>query len=342
VVTDICPREKEFTRVLDEIRAQLTGIVAETQRYETVLFGGSGTAAVEAMLSSVVGTRDFLCVANNGAYGKRMSEIGRIHGLPMMEYASDPIRRVDVGDLAGAIDASNRRVTHLAIVHHETTSGVLNNLDGIGRLCKERGIVLLLDAVSSYGAIPINMPGQGIHFLAATANKNIQGMPGVSFVVADTNVLERTAGTQPRSLYLNLYAEYAHVRSTGQTRFTPPVQTCYALRQALRELVLEGVEKRYKRYSACWQVLVDGLTRLGLQIVVSSEDQSRLLTTVQEPTHPKYSFDDMHDAMLARGFTVYPGKLLRQNTFRIANIGAIVPGDIQLFLTHLEKYLASL
>ena len=342
VVPDICPREKEFTEMLGGIREQLTELVAVRPTYDTVLFGGSGTAAVEAMLSSVIGNEDILCVVNNGAYGARMSEIGHIYRLPMMEFTSDPLRAVDLDDLARAIDAAHPRVTHLAIVHHETTSGLLNNLDSIGRLCSECGITLMVDAISSCGAIPIDMAAQGIHFLAGTGNKNIQGMPGVCFVVANTAVLEKSANLEPRNLYLNLFREYAHVRSTGQTRFTPPVQTCYALRQALREILLEGVQARYERYTACWQVLVEGLSRLGLQLPVAPAHQSRLLTTVTEPVLSGYSFESMHDELLRKGFTIYPGKLLKQNTFRIANIGAIVPDDIVAFLGHLENYLLSL
>ena len=342
VVPDICPREKEFSSVLAEIRERVVEVAAHDGGYEAVLFGGSGTAAVEAILSSVIGEEDYLCVVNNGAYGARMAEIGRIHNLKMTEYVADPLSGVNLEQLAQLIDRTPRQVTHVAMVHHETTTGILNDLAGAGNICRERGIVLIVDAISSFGAIPIDMRGQGIHFLAATANKNLQGMPGVSFVVADVAALERTASLPPRSLYLNLYREFAHVRSTGQTRFTPAVQTCYALRQALRELKIEGVHARYERYCACWETLTAGLSRIGLKLVVAPEHQSKLLTTIQEPSHPRYSFEAMHDAMLRRGFTVYPGKLSSQNTFRIANIGALVPEDINLFVRHLKEYLKSL
>ena len=342
VVPDICPREKEFGNLLADVGAQLTELAANPAEYVTVMFGGSGTAAVEAVLSSVVGENDFLCVVDNGAYGARMCDIGGIYRIPMMRYQADPISGIDTADLAASLATHSRRVTHLAVVHHETTSGILNNIEEIGRLCAQHGIVLIVDAISSFGAIPIDMPLQGIHFLVASSNKNLQGMAGVCFVIAERSALERISNFPPRTLYLDLYRQYEYFAATRQMRFTPPVQACYALRQALVETRLEGVSQRYQRYAACWQVLVEGLGRLDLQMLVPLECQSKLLTTVREPSREGYCFQRMHDMLKRLGFTVYPGKLDGCGTFRIANIGAITPADMHGFLKALAEYISTI
>jgi len=341
VVPDICPREREFGALMASVSEQLTALAANSAEYVTVLFGGSGTAAVEAILSSVIGNNDYLCIIDNGAYGARMCEIGNIYHIPMMRYSTDPINGVDTEHLSAVLVKSSRRITHLAVVHHETTTGVLNNIEAIGKLCAQKDIVLIVDAISSYGAIPINMPWQGIHYLAATANKNLQGMPGVSFVIAHRDSLKLTKSHPPRNLYLNLYKQNDYFESTSQMRFTPPVQSFYALRQALIETRQEGIENRYNRYSACWEILVEGLTRLGLRMIVPPEHQSKLLTTVQDPSLSGYNFEQMHDVLKRRGFTVYPGKLAGCNTFRIANIGAISPNDMYAFISALESYFST-
>lgn len=338
VIPDICPREIEFGYILQEVSERITDLVANTEEYVSVLFGGSGTAVIESILSSVIGPNDHLCIVNNGNYGVRMHEIAQIYQLSVVEYVSDPYRAVDVKQLVNFISGSQKNVTHLAVVHHETTTGVLNNLDDISKLCARRNIVLIVDAISSFGAIPINMQQQCIHYLAATANKNLQGIPGVSFVIAARTMLESTKEITPRNLYLNLYNQYNYQETNSQTRFTPPVQAIYALRQALIETNCEGIEARYTRYANCWSVLIDGLKRLRLELLVPIEFQSKLLTTIKEPSHSDYNFKEMHDFLIRQGFTIYPGSLSGCNTFRIANIGAIVPDDIKRFITALTTY----
>jgi 2-aminoethylphosphonate aminotransferase len=338
VVPDICPREEEFGLLMEYVCTELTRIVADCDHYAAVLFGGSGTAAVESILSSVV-DEDAIVIVNNGAYGKRMCEIATAYGLNFLEFLSPPGEAIDLSALENVLIHSQQTVTHLAVVHHETTTGLLNDIRSIGGLCKLHNANLIVDAISSYGAIPIDMKTMNIGYLAASSNKNLQGMPGVAFVIADKSKLANHGSVTPKNYYLNLIAQYQFFAKTSQMRFTPPVQTLYALKQAIEELKHEGVEERYARYTKSWETLIAGITRLGLKDFVNEEHHSKIVTALIEPDCEGYDFQEMHDYLYARGFTIYPGKLESLNTFRIANIGDINYLDIEAYLELLEQYL---
>lgn len=338
VVPDICPREAEFSLLMEYVCTELTRFVADCQRYTAVLFSGSGTAAVESILSSVVG-EDAIVIVNNGAYGKRMCEIATAYGLNFLEFQSPPDEAIDLSALENLLNNSPQTVTHLAAVHHETTTGLLNDIHSIGELCRRHHADLIVDAISSYGAIPIDMEKMNIGYLAASSNKNLQGMPGVAFVIADKSKLANRERIAPRNYYLNLFAQYKSFAETRQMQFTPPVQTIYALKQAIEELKREGVKERYARYAKSWATLIAGITRLGLKHIVNEEHHSKIVTSIMEPDCAGYDFREMHDYLYARGFTIYPGKLENVNTFRIANIGDITYRDIEAFLALLEQYL---
>ena len=232
--------------------------------------------------------------------------------------------------------------THFVIVYHETTTGLLNPVPELCKYCHERGIVTIVDAVSAFAAIPIDMDRDCIDFMASTSNKNIQGMAGVAFVFCRKESLERTKDYPMRNFYLNLWDQYQYFKKTHQTRFTPPVQSLYALRQAIIETRIETIEGRYERYSACWRELVSAVKKLGLAMLVPEEAQSRLITAIVEPDSPKYSFESLHDLARDHAFTIYPGKLSDANTFRIANIGDIQPEEMKRFVKVLEEYVTTL
>ncbi|WP_248927483.1 2-aminoethylphosphonate aminotransferase [Paenibacillus hamazuiensis] len=341
IVPDICPREAEFGSLLAYVSEQLTRLVADPNLYTTVLFGGSGTAAVEAMLSSAVGS-EAAVIVNNGAYGQRMCDIAETYGIPFLEFVSPPAEAVDLAALESFIAGSPRKISHLAVVHHETTTGLLNDVASIGELCRNYRIELLVDAISSFAAVPVRMYDFNISYLAASSNKNIQGMPGIAFVIADKSRLESLRNNKPRSYYLNLFAQYDYFARTRQLRFTPPVQTFYALKQAIEELKTEGIEARYKRYSASWSVLIEGIARLGLKHLVDPRHHAKIVTAIMEPCASGYDFQEMHDFFYEKGFTIYPGKLDGMNTFRIANIGDITFKDIEAFLQLLGVYLGNI
>lgn len=340
VVPDICPREAEFGEVMEHISTELTRLVADPDHYQTVLFGGSGTAAVESMISSVP-DNEAMIIVNNGAYGKRMCEIAKVYGIDYLEFRSPFDDAINIDALEECIRSSDRMISHLAVVHHETTTGLLNKVKDIGLLCQKYHINMMVDAMSSFAAIPIQMKEMNISFLASSSNKNLQGMPGVSFVIAEKSKLDHLKGKKPRNYYLNLYAQYQYFAENAQMRFTPPVQTLYALRQAIQELKQEGVAQRYDRYKASWKTLITGLNRLGLTYLVPEEHHSKIITSIHEP-YAGYDFQSMHDYFYSKGIMIYPGKLDELKTFRIANIGDITSKDIEVFLELLENYLGSI
>jgi 2-aminoethylphosphonate-pyruvate transaminase len=336
VVDDICPREYEFGDLMEFVSTELTKIVAKPKKYTTVLFGGSGTAVVEAVLSSVVPHDKKVLIVNNGAYGKRMCQIADAYGIEYIEFESSPIEPIKLKKLKKVIKA-NSDISHLAVIHNETTTGLLNNLDDFGAVAKKYKLELIVDAMSSYGALPISMKKQNITYLCASSNKNIQGMAGVGFVIAKTKMLENLKEIKPRNFYLNLYAQYENFIKTHQMRFTPPVQTLYALKQAIIEAKEEGIVNRHRRYSKSWKTLTDELKKMGLKYLVEDKYHSKIITSIFIPEG--VDFNDMHDYLYKRGFTIYPGKVADFNTFRVANIGEIDSKDIKAFLKLFKEYL---
>jgi len=340
VCSDICPREKEFGELMDWTRTELTRFVADPAQYATVLWGGSGTSADEAMLSSVVPDSGKLLIIDNGAYGARMAKIAAVYKLNHEVFKSSSKAPVDLNALEDKLRAG--KFTHLAVVYHETTTGLLTDISAICGICARLGVETIVDAVSAYAGIPMDLQKLGVHFMASTSNKNIQGMAGLAFAVCDRERLARTKDAPMRNLYLNLWDQHAAFEKTLQTRFTPPVQTFYSLRQAIIETKVETVEGRYARYTACWETLLPALERMGLECLVAPKDQSRLITAIIEPDTPKYSFSELHDLSRRHQFTIYPGKLADANTFRIANIGDIRPAEMARFVDVLDGYMRSI
>ncbi|MFS1512949.1 2-aminoethylphosphonate aminotransferase [Chengkuizengella sp. SCS-71B] len=342
VVPDICPREVEFGQLMNSVSTDLTQFVADTAEYTTVLFSGSGTSAVEAILCSSVSQEDTLFIINNGAYGERMVKIAKTYKLNYVEFTSLPYEPLDLELLERRIQNCSNKISHLAVVHHETTTGLLNNVKFIGDICNKYDIDLIVDAMSTYAAIPIQMDEMNISYLAASSNKNLQGMAGISFVVAKVSKLEKLENADIPSYYLNLYEQYKYFSKNNQMRFTPPVQTMYALNQAIIELKEEGISDRYARYTRSWDRLIRGISRLGLSYLVPEAHHSKIITAINEPDYSDYNFQNMHQYFYKHNIMIYPGKLNEFKTFRIANIGAITYKDIDIFLELLEHYLANI
>lgn len=346
VVPDICPREKEFGAMVDWIQEQLVGLAGSTEHNVCVLMGGSGTAAVESVISSVIPEHGGLLVIHNGAYGARILKIAKIYKIPVAEFSSPDNEVIDYRALEACIENTRaqfskdgKELTHLAAVHHETTTGLLNDVSSLGAVASTHTLSLILDAMSSYGAIPIDMDRDNVHFLVSSSNKNIQGMAGVGVILCNTRALLDTRTIPMRTLYLNLYDQYQYFLKTQQFRFTPPVQTLYALRQALQETIEEGVAQRHERYLKSYACLRQGMEHMGFKVLVPHAISSGLITTFYEPQSEHYDFDDMHDYLLARGYTIYPGKVHHGHTFRVANIGQIDFRDIENFLKCVQSYI---
>ncbi|MEK9728266.1 MAG: 2-aminoethylphosphonate--pyruvate transaminase, partial [Candidatus Margulisiibacteriota bacterium] len=337
VIPDICPREMEFNGVVSEIKGAIESMASsKAEDVTAVLFSGSGTASVESMISSTVHGHDHLLIVNQGAYGERMVQIAKVHQLPFTEYKPDPLIKLNLDELDKMIDQNG--ITHLALVHHETTTGLLNNLNDISVIIKKYNLTFCLDAMSSFGAVTIDMAKHHIHFCAASSNKNIQGTAGIGFVISDRAALNKIKTAPKRTVYLDLYNQYHYSHANHQFQFTPPVQTIYALREALRELIQEGIDKRYHRYQTLWKQLHSCMDRHGFSHLISPEDHGYLITAYLVPDDSSFSFNHFHDYLYRHHITVYPGKIGALNTFRMATIGSLRSVDMDLICEKISAY----
>jgi len=321
---------EDFNRVVADIRERLLGIagVSRESGWESILLQGSGTFAVEAVFQTCVPHDGKVAVMTNGAYGDRMIDMlrmARIDHTVLRRAEHEPILPADVDQLL----SSEPSVTHVALVHCETTTGILNPLQEIGPVVRKHKKVLIVDAMSSFGGIPIDLEACGVDFLVSSANKCLEGVPGFAFVLCRRAILERSAGTA-RSLSLDLLGQLRGFEKNGQFRFTPPTHTLLAFQQALKELDLEGgIRARADRYRLNHEVLMSGTGRLGLRAFLPPLVQSNIITAFHYPDTPRFSFPGLYQGLSDRGFIIYPGKLTRVNTFRIGTIGRLFPADIE-------------
>jgi 2-aminoethylphosphonate-pyruvate transaminase len=323
---DLCHREPEFLSVMRRVREEIADLAGGGGEWSTVIFSGSGTAAVESAVSSVVPPDRKLLVIDNGVYGDRIRQMAAAHGIPhqVLKYEwTEPPRAADV-DTAFAADPL---LSHLAVVHHETTTGLLNPVADLAEVCRKHGRSLILDAMSSFAGEPLDVRAQGIDYLISSSNKCLQGMPGLSFVVARRAALESIAAIPPRSVYLNLHAQW-EAEEADNTPFTPAIQIFFALQQAIEETRAEGLENRCRRYRAAAAALREGMAALGLEPIVPPEWSSNTLTTFPLPRGIAY--DALHDAMKRRGYIIYAGQGdLKRWAFRIANLGTLTADDMR-------------
>jgi 2-aminoethylphosphonate-pyruvate transaminase len=337
VVEDICPREKDFGKLLDTIKDDLVKIVHGEEEYIAALFTASGTGGLEAAITSAVPKGKKILVIDNGAYGARMANIATTFGIDVVLYKLKYGDYPDVKVIEELI-LNEGEISHLAVVHHETTTGMLNPVQEICDLSTRLGVEVIVDCMSSYAGIPIDVKKWRAGYVISSSNKCIQGMPGMVFVIFKKSLLSLIQN-QKRSFYFDLYSQYAGFQKTGQMQFTPPVQVAYALRQAIDEYFIEGELNRWGRYKENWETLYSGLKRLGFDFLLPLNYQSQILLAIIEPKHSGYDFDAMHDYLYQRGFTIYPGKGAKEATFRLSILGDLTKVDIKGFLQELEGYL---
>lgn len=339
MLVDHCTWDDDYKTVTQKIRKELLKIAqADQNTYTAVLMQGSGTFGVESVLTSSVGVQDKLLIAANGAYGLRMAEIAKSSGLNYQIY-EEAYNSVPKAETIENILKNDPSITHVSIVHCETTSGILNDIYSVAKVVKNAGKTLIVDAMSSFGGIPIPVQELEIDFLISSANKCIQGVPGFSFILARREALEKCAG-QARSLSLDLYGQWKEMERDGKWRFTSPTHVVLAFAQALRELEQEGgVEARYQRYSENNRMLIEGMKQLGFQTYIAPDVQSPIITTFLYPECRSFSFHEMYQFIKERGYAIYPGKLTDADTFRIGNIGEIYPDDIRNLLDIFRAYL---
>lgn len=337
VVEDICPREKDFGKVLDSIKDDLVKVVHGEDDYIAALFTASGTGGLEAAITSAVPKGKKILVIDNGAYGARMANIARTFGIDVVDYKLGYGDYPDLSTIEGLLK-KEPEISHLAVVHHETTTGMLNPIQEICDLSRRYNVEVIVDCMSSYAGIPIDIKKWNAGFLISSSNKCIQGMPGMVFVIFKKSLLPVVQNTK-RSFYFDLYSQYTGFQKTGQMQYTPPVQVAYALRQAIDEYFQEGELKRWARYQESWETLCSGLKQLGFEFLLPRQYESKILLAIVEPKHPGYNFDEMHDYLYQRGFTIYPGKGAKEATFRLSILGDLSKKDIEAFLGELKGYL---
>ena len=338
MLQDWCTWDKDYNEgIVSPIRKGLLALAGLDEReYTDVLLQGSGTYCVEATIGATVRPTDKLLILANGAYGERMARIADYYGI---HYVLVSLRETELvtGDVARKALEAHPDVTHLSMVHSETTTGLLNPIEEVAEVIRGRGITFIVDAMSSFGGIPIDIKGLGIDFLVSSANKCIQGVPGFGFIIARKDKLMATKGNA-RSLSLDIYAQWETMeRGHGKWRFTSPTHVVRAFYQAMKELNDEGgISARYERYRRNHRTLVDGMRSLGFETLLPDEAQGPIITSFLYPS-ADFDFASFYERLKAKGFVIYPGKISHADTFRIGNIGDVFPEDMEALIRAIKE-----
>lgn len=337
---DMGSRDKEFLEVVKEIRSELLTVAGVTKEegFDTVLMQGSGTFGVESVISTVIPSYGHLLLITNGAYGDRIKQMADIYGIrtTTLKYKENIVPPAEDTE---EMLRNDETITHVAIVHCETTTGIFNDIEGIGLLAKKYGKIFIVDAMSSFGAVPIDMKKLDIDFLVSSSNKCIEGVPGFSFVICKITSLEACLGNA-RTVSLDLYSQWNTMKNDNQFRFTPPIQSILAFGKAINELKLEGgIKKRAERYQNNYNRLIEGTEALGLKTYLAKKDQGYIITSFLFPENPNFDFTRFYEKLHQKGQVIYQGKLSDRNCFRIGNIGQLYLGDINNLLECIEEVL---
>ncbi|CAB3763350.1 2-aminoethylphosphonate--pyruvate transaminase [Paraburkholderia humisilvae] len=330
-----------FNRITQSLCADLVDIVHGDHDYVCVPLQGSGTFAVEAALGTLVPRDGCVLVPNNGAYCARIVRILQRLRIDCVELALREDEPVTATALEQAL-IREPRITHVAQVHLETSAGLLNPLDEIAAVCKRHRKGLIVDAMSSFGALPIDLRASGIDALVSASGKCLEGVPGMGFVIVRRSVLDASEGRSP-SLALDLYDQAAYMRKTTQWRFTPPTHVVAALRCALDRFAAEGGQRaRGARYARNCAALIDGMQALGFRTFLRADAQAPVIVTFHAPRDPKWNFSDFYAAVRDAGYVLYPGKLTQVETFRVGCIGAIDANEMRNAIAAIGRTLEQL
>lgn len=316
-------RDVEFRKLVLEIREILKVFAGCDPSYECVLMQGSGTFAIEAALGSFApAKRKKTLVVANGAYGERAAKILEKLGRPYVLISKTDVTQLQVEHIAQTLE-DDRNISHVWLIHCETTSGIVNPLSELAHAVKSQNRIFMVDAMSSFGALDLDMVRDKIDVMVSSSNKCIEGIPGFSYVLVKKDLLVAAEG-QSHSVVLDLYDQWIGLESTGQFRFTPPTHALVAFRQALRELENEGgIAARRARYQRNKDTLVKGLVALGLMPLLDDNEAGPIIQTFLTPRDANFKFETFYEALRARGFAIYPGKLTQRDSFRIGTIGQL-------------------
>ncbi|MFQ5957079.1 MAG: 2-aminoethylphosphonate aminotransferase [Candidatus Brocadiales bacterium] len=333
---DMCHREDDFSRIQRNVREMLIDTFAQDGTYTSVIFTGSGTAAMEAAISSSLSEGKTILVVNNGVYGERTSKIATIYKFNKVELTYGWKQLPDLDEIENTLRA-HPEVEVVALVHHETSTGLINPVKEIGKICKRYGKILLVDSISGLGGEEIDIVKYNVDICIGSANKCIQGFPGLSFVIAKKEQIERMRSLPARSMYLYIPTQWENQERDGTT-FTPSIPIFYALEAALEELREEGVSNRIIRYKNASRVLREGFKGLGLRLFLPENLISNTITALHLPDG--VSYQKLHDSLRKEGFVIYAGQArLKAEIFRVANMGELASQELTLFLESLGKIL---
>ena len=342
MLRDLGSRDFVFIRLVKEIRQKLVEIgQVSLEAYTAIILQGSGTFGLEAVISSTIPPDGKLLVIINGAYGRRIAKIASVLKVETVVLEFDEDMKPDLQKI-DAILKEDSKITHVAVVHCETTTGIINPIKEIGTLVKAAGAKYFVDAMSSFGAVPVNLDSCKIDYLVSSANKCIEGVPGFTFVLAKISSLMETKG-YARSLSFDLFDQYPGLEKNGQFRFTPPTHTLIAFRQAMKELEQEGgTEGRAARYRANYEKLVAGMRKMGFKEYLRPEDQGYIITSFHFPKDPNFSFDEFYTRLNSKNYVIYPGKVSNADCFRIGNIGRIFESDVRDLLAAIQETIVEM
>jgi 2-aminoethylphosphonate-pyruvate transaminase len=320
--------DASFNAVTARVRERLTAIINGRESHICVPMQGSGTFSVEGAMNTLVPRDGHVLVLINGAYGKRLAKLTEMMGRKLSTFETADDVPTTSADVARALDA-DPSITHVGLIHCETSTGILNPLPEIADVVAARGRSLIVDAMSSFGAIPIDAKAIPFDALIAASGKCIEGPPGMGFVFVRKTVLEQCAG-RSTSLALDLYDQWTYMERTTQWRYTPPTHVVAAVDAALEQYVAAGGQPaRYRRYAANCETLISGMAEMGFKVFLDARIQAPIIVTFHAPADPKYAFKPFYDEVRNRGFILYPGKLTQLETFRVGCIGAIGPEEMR-------------
>ncbi len=339
MLRDLGSRDFEFIETVKDIRRRLVALSeGDDTDYTAIIVQGSGTFGIEAVLGSTIPTNGKLLVVVNGAYGQRIVQLAsvlKIDHVALIIYE-------DTIPTAAAVQAAldnDPTITDVAIIHCETTTGIINPVSEIGEVVKQHNCHYIVDAMSSFGAVPLDVAGANIDYLISSANKCIEGVPGFSFVIARRSSLEASKG-RARSLSLDLFAQWEGLEKDGQFRYTPPTHALLAYHQALLELDAEGgVVARAARYRANYETCLAGMEALGFQPYLGPQNRGYIITSFRYPNHPNFNFPRFYALLNEMGFVIYPGKLSHADCFRIGHVGRIDSTDVRALMAAVAETL---
>lgn len=337
MLADRCTWDDEYKQITQNIRENLLELAhADPERYTTVLMQGSGTFTVESVLTSAIHSSDKVLIITNGTYGERIVEMAEYIELNYRHYRVAYDEYPEEAAIRTILEQDSA-ITHIAIVHCETTTGILNPIEMVLKLAKEFNKTTIVDAMSSFGGIEMNITELGIDYLISSANKCIQGVPGFGFVIANIDKLSACKGNA-RSLSLDLFQQWKEMDIDGKWRYTSPTHVVAAFWQAIVELKQEGgIPARATRYQNSNHLLRNRLEHLGFRPYITSGKQSPIITTFLFPDE-QFDFQTFYSYVKERGFVLYPGKLTEVDTFRVGNIGEIYEEDIQELCQIISEY----